>query len=156
MGKSCNWRTTWSRSLARRRCSQNGVRLPPRRPGSSRARAAFWRNCAPKTAELGSSRRIRSRASLGAILRHDVQRKIGVGSREAQQDAVVVALHLHLDARALAQRAGQRQAPRPVDPPAETASGSTMRGSPSASSNTSTSTVRSDEIAPAWSSWPAT
>ena len=31
----------------------------------------------------------------------------------------------------------------------------TMRGSPRASSKTSTRIVRSEEIAPAWSSWPA-
>ena len=44
-----------------------------------------------------------------------VQRDVGLRLREAEEDAVVVALHLHLDARALAQRAGQRQPPQPVD-----------------------------------------
>ncbi len=57
--------------------------------------------------------------ALARLVRPDrgqqVQRDIGVGFREAEEDAVVVALHLHVDARAFAQRAGQRQPPQPVD-----------------------------------------
>ena len=126
MGKSGYWRTVWSRSLARRRCSQKGVRLPGRRPGNSRARRRVlakasaeyrrvWQLAQDPLAGLG-------RPKHGNNPRGDAARSTPslFGSwREAQQDAVVVRLDLHLGAGPLAQDTGQRQPPRPVDPPSE-------------------------------------
>ena len=62
---------------------------------------------------------MRSRASARSHLGDQVEREVGLRVQQAQQDAVVVGLHLDLDARALAQRAGQGQAPRAVDPAAK-------------------------------------
>ncbi len=55
----------------------------------------------------------------GRQRRHQVEWKVGVSGREAEEDAVVVALHFDLDARALAQGPGQGDAPQPVDAPAK-------------------------------------
>ena len=63
IGKSGNCRATWSRSLARSRWSQSGVRFAGSGRGISSARPAFWRNRRPNSAVSGSSSRISSSAS---------------------------------------------------------------------------------------------
>ena len=103
----------------RSRCSQKGVRLPARRPGRSSARAAFMRNCAPKTAESGSSAQEPSSCLGRTDTGYQIEGELGVGLGKAQEDAVVAALDLDLHAGALAQRLGQDQPPGAVDPAPE-------------------------------------
>ena len=85
----------------------------PRSRGSSSARAAFMRNWALKTAEPGRSASSRSFASAARHLAAtDVDRRLGLGVVEAEQEAVVAGVDLRLDAQPLADRAGQRRSPR--------------------------------------------
>ena len=101
---SCRTRlATASRSAERWRCCQSGVRVPGRRRGRSRARAAFSRNRLANRAEVASWPTTRSSSSSGSgksSASIAVERRVALG--QADGDAVVGPDRLDLDAQALA------------------------------------------------------
>ncbi len=161
MGKSGKPLTACRRSRALSRCSQKGVLLPACSPGSRSARAAFWRNWAPNTAEWGSSKSRRRRASSGPSPTKRSRGKsaspwpsASVSGKRNRMPSSLAWVSTCTPIRSRSRAASTRaQAPLTFPPNEEW---TTRRGSPRGSSKTSRMMVVSEATVPILSTCVAT